>query len=88
MARRLGGREARKALRSAPLAEDIKPVHPGELGGAYKPLSEEGILEVEANIYRILSEVASTKPRHIVSRLVLLLEPYSVKMVGYGFRER
>jgi trimethylamine--corrinoid protein Co-methyltransferase len=57
MAKRLGGREARKALRSAPLAEDIKPVHPGELGGAYKPLSEDGILEVEANIYRILSEV-------------------------------
>ena len=29
MARRSGGRKARKALRSAPLAEDVKPVHPG-----------------------------------------------------------
>ena len=57
MAKRLGGRQARHALRSAPLSEDIKPVHPGESGGAYKPLSDDGIASVEANIYRILAEV-------------------------------
>lgn len=57
MARRMGGRQARKALRSAPLEEDIKPVHPGEQGGAYKPLSDDGIAQIEANIYRILEEV-------------------------------
>ena len=57
MARRSGGREARKALRSAPLAEETKPVHPGESGGAYKPLSEDGIIAVRDNIYRILEEV-------------------------------
>ena len=57
MAKRLGGRQARKALRSAPLSEEIKPVHPGESGGAYKPLTPEGIADVEANIYRTLEEV-------------------------------
>ena len=37
---RAGGRSARKALRAAPLAEDIRPVRPGMEGGSYKPLSE------------------------------------------------
>ncbi|MDA7971504.1 MAG: hypothetical protein MPK10_02845 [Gammaproteobacteria bacterium] len=36
-ARRAGGREARKALRAAPLAEDSKPVRPGESGGRHPP---------------------------------------------------
>ncbi|MFQ5547189.1 MAG: trimethylamine methyltransferase family protein [Woeseia sp.] len=57
MARRSGGRAARQALRSAPLAEDIKPVHPGELGGQYTPLTEQGIAAIDANIFRILEEV-------------------------------
>ena len=57
MARRSGGRQARVALRSAPLAESEKPVHPGELGGHYRPLDEDGIAAIEANIYRILGEV-------------------------------
>ena len=57
MARRSGGRKARKALRSAPLADNIKPVHPGELGGAYKPLSEASIAAIEENIYRVLAEI-------------------------------
>ena len=57
MARRSGGREARKALRSAPLAEDIKPVRPGVRGGLYKPLSDADIAAIDANIFRILEEV-------------------------------
>ena len=57
MAKRSGGREARKALRSAPLAEETKPVHPGESGGAYKPLTEDGIAAVRENIFRILEEI-------------------------------
>ena len=57
MARRSGGRQARKALRSAPLAEEIKPVHPGEVGGQYKPLSERDISLIRDNIFRILEEV-------------------------------
>ena len=57
MARRSGGRQARKALRSAPLAEDIKPVRPGVRGGLYKPLSDVDIAAIDANIFRILEEV-------------------------------
>ena len=38
---RAGGRSARVALRAAPLAEDIRPVRPGMVGGAYKPLSDD-----------------------------------------------
>jgi trimethylamine--corrinoid protein Co-methyltransferase len=45
------------ALRSAPLAEDIKPVHPGETGGQYKPLDDSGISQITENIFRILEEV-------------------------------
>lgn len=57
MVRRSGGRRARQALRSAPLAEGIKPVHPGELGGQYTPLTEEDIAAIDANVFRILEEV-------------------------------
>lgn len=57
MTRRSGGRQARKALRSAPLAEESKPVHPGEQGGHYKPLSDAGIAAIRENIFRILEEV-------------------------------
>ena len=57
MARRAGGREARKALRSAPLSEEIKPVHAGETGGQYKPLSDSDIALIKSNIYRILEEI-------------------------------
>lgn len=57
MARRSGGRQARKALRSAPLSEEIKPVHPGETGGQYLPLSERDVGLIKDNIYRILEQV-------------------------------
>ena len=57
MARRAGGRQARKALRAAPLAEEVKPVHPGETGGQYRPLNDSDIAAILKNIYRILEEV-------------------------------
>ena len=57
MSRRAGGRKSRVAIRTAPLAEELKPVHPGELGGQYKPLDDEGIIRVIETSYRILSEI-------------------------------
>ena len=57
MARRAGGRRARKAQRSAPLADAIKPVHPGESGGRFKPFSDADVSAVTENIFRILEEV-------------------------------
>ena len=57
MARRSGGRQARKAQRSAPLADAIKPVHPGESGGQFKPLTQADVAAITDNIFRILEEV-------------------------------
>ena len=55
--RKSGGREARIALRSAPLTEEEKPVKPGEIGGRYKPLSDKQVRAIEVNVYRILEEI-------------------------------
>ena len=57
MARRAGGREARRAARAAPLAEAAKPVRPGHSGGQYRPLSDEGVAAVVDNAFRILEQV-------------------------------
>lgn len=45
-ARRSGGRAARKALRAAPLTDDIRPIRPGMAGGTYRPLSDADILSI------------------------------------------
>ena len=55
--RKSGGREARIALRNAPLKEEEKPVNAGEIGGRYKPLSDKQVQDIERNIYRILEEI-------------------------------
>lgn len=47
-ARRAGGRAARVAERSAPLAENLRPVRAGMPGGQYKPLTEAGIAKIHA----------------------------------------
>ncbi|MDH3220848.1 MAG: trimethylamine methyltransferase family protein [Gammaproteobacteria bacterium] len=57
MARRSNARQAKIALRKAALAEDLKPVHPGESGGQYKPLADTDVGQIEATIFRILEEV-------------------------------
>jgi len=44
--RRAGGRSARVAARSAPLAESLRPVRPGMPGGQYKPLTEAGVKRI------------------------------------------
>lgn len=57
LGRRRGGRTARQALRAAPLAEDIKPIRPGMIGGAYKPLSENDILRIHDAALQVLEEI-------------------------------
>ena len=42
--RRRGGREARRALRAAPMADAEKPVRPGLESGRFKPLSEADVV--------------------------------------------
>lgn len=57
MAKRAGGRQARKAQRAAPLAPEMKPVRPGERGGRYHPFSDKDLAAIVENVFRILSEV-------------------------------
>ncbi len=44
--RRSGGRAARVAVRSAPLADNLRPVRAGLSGGQYKPLSDADVLRI------------------------------------------
>lgn len=55
--RRSGGREARRALRSAPLAEDIRPVRPGLTGGNYKPLSQNDLERIHEAVLTVLETI-------------------------------
>ncbi|RYD91182.1 MAG: methyltransferase, partial [Sphingomonadales bacterium] len=41
-----GGRSARVAARSAPLAESLRPVRPGMPGGQYKPLTDAAVKRI------------------------------------------
>ena len=55
--RRSGGREARRTLRAAPLAEDLRPVRAGLEGGNFKPLAAAAVKAVDATVYQILEEI-------------------------------
>ena len=55
--RRSGGREARRFLRAAPLARDLRPVRAGLEGGQFKPLSAESIKSIDVTVYQILEEI-------------------------------
>ncbi len=62
MSRRSGGRKSRVAIRSAPLSDNLKPVHAGESGGKFKPLSEDQVDDVIENSFKILSEIGFSQP--------------------------
>ncbi len=59
--RRAGGREARKALRSAPLPEAEKPVRPGLCGGRYHPLQMEELDRIHHAILDLLEQVGFSR---------------------------
>ena len=54
---RRGGREARKALRAAPLARDVRPVNPGMEGGRYRVLTDAQILQVHEAALNVLANI-------------------------------
>ena len=60
--RRRGGREARRALRAAPLSEDIRPIRPGMEGGRYKPLDEAGIQRIHEAALDALEQIGLAQP--------------------------
>lgn len=43
---RSGGRNARRAARSAALPDELKPIRPGLSGGTFKPLSDVDVLKI------------------------------------------
>jgi trimethylamine--corrinoid protein Co-methyltransferase len=57
LTRRAGGRAARVAARSAPLAESLRPVRPGMPGGQYKPLTEAGVKRIHEAALEALEKI-------------------------------
>ena len=55
--RRAGGRAARRAMRSAPLAAELRPVRPGLEGGHYGPLSEADLRRIHETALTALEEI-------------------------------
>ncbi|MDP3314752.1 MAG: methyltransferase, partial [Devosia sp.] len=55
--RRSGGREARRAMRAAPLADDVRPIRPGLEGGRYKPLTEHDLERIHEAVLTLLETV-------------------------------
>ena len=66
-ARRSGGRASRVAVRSAPLAENLRPVRAGLPGGQYKPLTEAGMAKIHAAALEAL-EVIGLSPGPALGR--------------------
>ena len=54
---RRGGREARRALRAAPLAMNERPVWPGMSGGAYRPMSDADLKRIHQAALDVLEQV-------------------------------
>ena len=54
---RRGGREARRALRASPLADNVRPVRPGLEAGRYRPLSDADVAKVHHAALRLLEDV-------------------------------
>lgn len=55
--RRSGGREARRALRAAPLADDVRPIRAGLEGGRYKPLGQNELERIHEAVLTLLETV-------------------------------
>ena len=55
--RRSGGRAARKALRTAPIAKDMRPVRAGLTGGTYSPLTDADIARIHEAALTALEEI-------------------------------
>ncbi len=55
--RRSGGRAARHALRTTPLARNLRPVRPGLEGGHYRPLSDAGVQRIHAAALDALEQI-------------------------------
>ncbi|MGB0960683.1 MAG: trimethylamine methyltransferase family protein [Halocynthiibacter sp.] len=59
--RRSGGRSARHAIRTAALAEDLRPVRAGLQGGKYRPLSDTDMTRIHEAALKALEEIGFSK---------------------------
>ncbi len=55
--RRSGGRNARHAMRAAPLAENVKPIRAGMEGGRYKPLLDSDVRQIHEAALVVLETI-------------------------------
>lgn len=55
--RRTGGRSARVALRSEKLAEDLRPIYAGLVGGQYKPLTDAAVERIHQAALDALEQI-------------------------------
>ncbi len=62
LSRRRGGREARRALRAAPIPIEKAAVQPGMKGGRYKPLWEHDMEAIHRSALELLETVGMSKP--------------------------
>jgi len=69
--RRSGGREARRALRTAGPDKGQRPVEPGLEGGAYRPLSDAEVKRVHGAALDILERLGMGEPIPILQELAL-----------------
>lgn len=61
-AKRRGGREARRALRAAPLEESHRPVRGGLASGRYQPLREADLMRIHRAALDVLETVGLADP--------------------------
>lgn len=54
---RSGGRDARRNLRAQPLAENVKPVKAGMIGGTFKPLADEDVEKIHNAVLDVLENI-------------------------------
>ena len=52
-----GARAARRAARTAPLPDNLRPVRPGMPGGRYKPLSDADVLRIHHAALDVLESI-------------------------------
>ena len=57
MARRMGGRTARHAMRGAPPKDEDKAVRPGTSGDCFKPLTDAEVLRVHEAALHVLESI-------------------------------
>ncbi len=55
--RRIGGRDARVAMRTAPLTQETRSIYPGMVGGKYKILSDSDIQKIHQTACDILEKI-------------------------------